>query len=62
MNRFGGDYEEKDMIGFGLNSKPYLLPPTIYLCEICNKPNSAYNHVRCSKIKQKRFLKENKVN
>jgi hypothetical protein len=35
------------------------LAPVVYNCEIYGKPKANYNHVRCSKIKQQRFLNEN---
>lgn len=59
MNRFGvgTNYQETDMVGFGLNTKPHLLIPIVYLCEICGKSKANYNHTRCSKIKQQRFKK-----
>lgn len=60
MNRFGvgANYKETDMIGFELHTKPQLLSPIVYNCEICGKSKANYNHKRCSKIKQKRFLNE----
>jgi hypothetical protein len=60
MNRFGvgSDYKQTDMVGFGLNTKPHSLAPIVYLCEICGKSKANYNHVRCSKIKQRMFLNE----
>lgn len=63
MNSFYGDFYSNDMLGNKKNSKPQLLSPTVYKCEICEKSKANYNHQRCSKIKQQRFLKnENNAN
>jgi len=60
MNSFYGDFYSNDMLGYKKSSKPQILAPTVYLCEICGKSKANYNHDRCSRIKQQRFLNENK--
>ena len=35
------------------------LAPVVYKCEICGRQKSSYNHSKCSKIKQQRFLNDN---
>lgn len=56
MNNFYGDFYSNDMLGNKKSSKPQILAPVVYLCEICGKSKSNYNHVRCSRIKQQRFF------